>query len=243
MDGGKATHVSGAIHLMRFVSHYALLSFKYHQGHLFDSGFINHALDIIEQNDCTFEIVECNVRRKLDGVARKSNVIVRIAAPDDQSIARIENQVSSLMEIMENAECTMKRLDGGASSTGATERTTSIIKELPKEEKILVLGSGLVSKSLVEYLGRKDHREVTVAGAVEDEARSVSQAARNGRHILLDVQAEMGRVAQLIEESDIVVSLLPAPMHPEIANACIDRSTDLVTASYESEAMKQLNER
>lgn len=148
-----------------------------------------------------------------------------------------------MVEIMENAECTLKRLDSGASGASDAERTTATVKELPKEEKILVLGSGLVSKSLVEYLGRKGNRQVTVAGAIEDEARSVSQAARNGRHVTLDVQSGMDQVAQLVEESDIVVSLLPAPMHPEIAGSCIDKSTDLVTASYESEAMRQLSER
>ena len=210
---------------------------------MFDSGFINHALDIIEQNDCKFEIVECNVRRKLNGTAGKSNVIVRIAAEDDKRIARIEQQIASLMDIMENADCSMKRLDDGSSDKDGAPRSAATVKELPKEEKILVLGSGLVSKSLVEYLGRDDRRRVTVAGAVEEEARSVCQAAKNGRHVSLDVHSRMDRVAELIEESDIVVSLLPAPMHPAIAEICIDKSTDLVTASYESEAMRLLDER
>jgi alpha-aminoadipic semialdehyde synthase len=200
-------------------------------------------LDIIEQNECTFEIVECYVRRKLDGIAKKSTVIVRIAAPDDRCIVKIENQVSSLREIMQNAECTVMRLDSGALGTNETHQASVTAKELPKEERILVLGSGLVSKSLVEYLGRKDRRQITVAGALEEEARSVSQAARNGRHIALDVQNGMDQLMQLIKESDIVVSLLPAPMHPEIAIACIDQATDLVTASYESEAMRKLDDR
>jgi alpha-aminoadipic semialdehyde synthase len=170
-------------------------------------------------------------------------VIVRIAAQDDQRIARIEEQIRSLMDIMESAECSMKRLDSNGSGQTGVPSSAATVKELPKEEKILVLGSGLVSKSLVEYLGRDGRRIVTVAGAVEDEARSVCQAAKNGRHVSLDVHSRMDRVAELIEESDVVVSLLPAPMHPAIAEACIDHSTDLVTASYESEAMQQLDER
>jgi saccharopine dehydrogenase-like NADP-dependent oxidoreductase len=32
-------------------------------------------------------------------------------------------------------------------------------------------------------------------------------------------------------------------MHPQIANVCIDHQTDMVTASYESDAMRQLDER
>lgn len=121
--------------------------------------------------------------------------------------------------------------------------TTATVTDLPKQEKVLVLGSGLVSTSLVEYLGRDKRREVTVVGAIESEARAVSKAAKNGRHVSLDVHNEMDRVTKLIEESNIVVSLLPAPMHSAIANACIEKSTDLVTASYESDAMRQLDER
>ena len=41
----------------------------------------------------------------------------------------------------------------------------------------------------------------------------------------------------------ISLTVLPAPMHSVIADACIDKSTDLVTASYESDAMRQLDER
>lgn len=211
------------------------------QGHLFDTGFINHVLDIIEQNDCTFEIVKCHVRRKHDGVARKSHVIVRIGAPEKTNISRIENQIRSLMDVMESTECVMKRLDHDASSD--MDAYTTSVKDLPKQENILVLGAGLVSKPLVEYLGRDSRRFITVVGDREDEARSVSQAAKNGRHMVMDVHNQLDRVAELVEKSDIVISLLPAPLHAEIAKICIDKSTDLVTASYESDDMRQLHER
>jgi alpha-aminoadipic semialdehyde synthase len=37
-------------------------------------------------------------------------------------------------------------------------------------------------------------------------------------------------------------SLLPAPMHPQVAKHCIDFSKHMVTASYISPEMKALNE-
>lgn len=239
MDGGKSLRQYADCHnLIQLLISIPLLA----KGHLFDTGFINNALDIIEQNDCTFEIVECHVRRKLDGTARKSTVIVRIAAQDDQHIAKIEEQISSLSEIMQNAECSTKRLDEHTSHR-STAPVTTTVEDLPREQNILVLGSGLVSGSLVEYLGRDNRRKVTVAGAIENEARAVSEMAKNGRYVSLDVSSGMDEVAKLVKESDIVVSLLPAPMHPAIAAACIEASTDLVTASYESDAMRELGER
>lgn len=169
-------------------------------------------------------------------------MIIRIGAQDDARVDKIEKQIRSLMDVMESAECSMQRLDHHATPT-KPKMTTATVTDLPKQEKVLVLGSGLVSTSLVEYLGRDKRREVTVVGAIESEARAVSKAAKNGRHVSLDVHNEMDRVTKLIEESNIVVSLLPAPMHSAIANACIEKSTDLVTASYESDAMRQLDER
>ncbi|MGE4232823.1 MAG: saccharopine dehydrogenase family protein [Bacteriovoracia bacterium] len=45
-----------------------------------------------------------------------------------------------------------------------------------------------------------------------------------------------------LSNGDIVVSMLPATMHPEIAQACLFARSHLVTTSYISEAMKALHE-
>jgi hypothetical protein len=41
---------------------------------------------------------------------------------------------------------------------------------------------------------------------------------------------------------DVVVSMLPAPMHPEIAGLCLDAGTHFVSTSYISEAMRALSD-
>ncbi len=46
----------------------------------------------------------------------------------------------------------------------------------------------------------------------------------------------------LISESDIVISLLPAAMHVAVAKACLAFSKHLVTASYISDQMKELDD-
>lgn len=46
----------------------------------------------------------------------------------------------------------------------------------------------------------------------------------------------------LLEAHDCAISLLPAPLHPIIAESCIRSGTNLVTASYESSAMHNLHE-
>ncbi len=46
---------------------------------------------------------------------------------------------------------------------------------------------------------------------------------------------------QAVQAGDIVVSMLPATMHLELANMCLARKAHLVTTSYISEGMRQLN--
>ena len=47
---------------------------------------------------------------------------------------------------------------------------------------------------------------------------------------------------QLIDESNLVVSLLPYQLHPQIARKCIDLHRSMVTASYTSPEMWDLHE-
>ncbi len=106
-------------------------------------------------------------------------------------------------------------------------------------KRVLVLGAGLVAKPLVQYLMDKGH-EVTVA------SRTVSKAARlvrghpNGRALELDVRDEK-ELAGLIRECDLAVSLFPPQFHPVVARHCIAGRKNMVTTSYVSPAMHELD--
>ena len=54
-------------------------------------------------------------------------------------------------------------------------------------------------------------------------------------YTLLDLQ-------KAVQPGDIVVSMLPANMHLELAGVCLERKAHLVTTSYISEGMRQLHE-
>ena len=57
------------------------------------------------------------------------------------------------------------------------------------------------------------------------------------------VQYKQGAdAADLISIHDIVISMLPARFHPEVATLCLRYSKHLLTASYISEDMKALDE-
>lgn len=60
--------------------------------------------------------------------------------------------------------------------------------------------------------------------------------------VLLDVVERPDLLGDLVKQADVVVSLLPYALHPEIAKECIKQKTNMVTASYLSPGMKELHD-
>ena len=207
------------------------------EGHLFDSGLINQSLDVIERQGCHFEILECDVRRSRDGSPRKSLVVLKVSSSDAATLASVHTKICTLTDIIDASEAMVKRYDGDIP------KRTSVSVHSEVTQKVLILGSGMVSGSAVEYLGRTPGREVVVAGFDESEARNMASHALNGKHVVVDVRNDTKHLGDLIDQTDVVVSLLPAAFHPMVAEMCIDKVTNMVTASYESDAMRDLNQR
>ena len=112
-------------------------------------------------------------------------------------------------------------------------------------KKILVLGAGRSSSILIDYLLENscdNNWHVTVADYSLDLATDSIKKNTNGSAIFFDVNDEKQRKLE-ISNSDIVVSMLPASMHVIVAKDCIEFKKNLVTASYVSEEMKNLNQK
>lgn len=50
------------------------------------------------------------------------------------------------------------------------------------------------------------------------------------------------KLRALVKQADIVVSLVPAPMHPIVAGVCISEHKHMITASYISPEMRALDQ-
>ncbi|KAI1292843.1 Alpha-aminoadipic semialdehyde synthase, mitochondrial [Halotydeus destructor] len=111
------------------------------------------------------------------------------------------------------------------------------------QKSVLVLGAGYVAGPLVDYLTRDATTHVTIASSLQHQGSALVKSS-NSSSIVLDVSngQSSDTLDQLIDESDLVVSLLPYPLHPAIARRCIDRKTNMVTASYLSPEMRQLHD-
>jgi alpha-aminoadipic semialdehyde synthase len=203
-------------------------------GHLFDSGLINLIADSVVDNGCTLSFEECIIpSAKLFSGQNMSSVVLRIAGPDDDVLKAVEGQVNSLVRIIQKAEATVVRKDASKPVT---------VKDNPVEQTVLLLGAGLVSKTVVSFLGKQDHLKIIVASDSDKASRSTASVARKAEAVTVDVQKDSRSLSTLIEASDAVISLLPAAIHPLIAHQCLQHKKHLVTASYESDEMQSFGD-
>lgn len=107
--------------------------------------------------------------------------------------------------------------------------------------KVLILGAGLVARPLVRYLLDQPDTEVEVA------SRTVSKAVRliddhpSGIAKQLNIKDEEV-LRKEISGADIVISMVPYSFHPKVAKYCIDYQKHMVTTSYVSDVMKNLDD-
>jgi len=107
---------------------------------------------------------------------------------------------------------------------------------------ILVLGAGRSSVSLLYYLNdlAKEHSfRVSVADGDSSNLELRTKGLDNFDNLIFEALDEKN-LAALIGNHKIVISLLPPPLHPIVAKACLVSCSNLVTASYESDAMREL---
>lgn len=109
-------------------------------------------------------------------------------------------------------------------------------------KKVLVLGAGLVTRPLVRYLLDQPDFELTVASRTVSKADALVAGHPGGRTMTL-LADDTDKLARLISEHDLAISLLPAPLHPVVAKLCIKHKKPMVTTSYVSPAMQALDAR
>ncbi|MFY9241916.1 MAG: saccharopine dehydrogenase C-terminal domain-containing protein [Polaribacter sp.] len=110
-------------------------------------------------------------------------------------------------------------------------------------KNILIIGAGKSSSSLIKYLLDKSNSEnifLTIGDISKENSSKLILNHKNAKAIVLDVFNKTERETA-IEKSDIVISMLPARFHIEVAKDCITYKKHLVTASYVSKEMKTLD--
>ncbi|GAB9474451.1 Alpha-aminoadipic semialdehyde synthase [Globisporangium polare] len=223
-------------------------------GHLFDTGLINQVLNVIEEHNGQFHLVDCQVRPNFIDASSEStsSAIIQISMDTREELNEIIAKVKALSELTAGAHASVTELPdfcgldySKTHKEGAGRAPDSTVKVTSQERrKVVCFGAGLVAAPLVEYLSREASNEVHVVSGLEGEAnRMLRKFSRsNISPHTVDVSRDKKNLEKLCAEADCVVSLLPATMHTDVAKLCIQHRTPLVTASYISPEMRQLHE-
>lgn len=111
--------------------------------------------------------------------------------------------------------------------------------------RILIIGAGRSSSALIDYFLKNANTynwQITIADsnkqAVDTKIKGFENVAKS---VAFDANNNTLR-AELIQNSDFVISLLPAFMHGDVARDCVKYNKHIATASYVSQDMKDLHQ-
>lgn len=105
---------------------------------------------------------------------------------------------------------------------------------------VLILGSGLVARPIIQYLLSKNHH-VTVASNTTDRSEAMIAGHPGGKSVSWEATDE-DALGKLVAAHDITVSLLPYVFHVMVAKHCIAHRKNMVTTSYVKPEMKELGQ-
>jgi saccharopine dehydrogenase-like NADP-dependent oxidoreductase len=108
----------------------------------------------------------------------------------------------------------------------------------------LIFGAGKSSTYLIDYLAdscQQGERMLFVADLDVDLAAVKLKGRKHTQALSLDLEDETARRA-FIAQADLVISMLPAFLHPVLAADCLALGKHFFTASYESEALRGIKQ-
>lgn len=110
-------------------------------------------------------------------------------------------------------------------------------------KKILVVGAGRSATSLIDYLLKEsivNDWKLIIADSNLKLAEGKVNNHPNAKAVFLDVYQEEAREL-LVEQVDLVISMLPAMFHPILCVSCIKFRKSMLTASYVSAEMQAMD--
>ncbi len=110
-------------------------------------------------------------------------------------------------------------------------------------KKVLILGAGLSASSLIRYLLEKStdfNWQIRVVDSKIDVVRRKMAGHPNGVALSFNATDSEARRSEM-EQADLIISMLPARFHAEVAKDCIALKKHLITPSYISPEMNALD--
>jgi saccharopine dehydrogenase-like NADP-dependent oxidoreductase len=104
--------------------------------------------------------------------------------------------------------------------------------------KVLILGAGMVSKPMVQYL-LQNKTGIIIASPMKDRADEMINGNPLGSSVYWSMD-DAEKLDEMVRDTDMTVSLLPYKFHSAVAKVCLKNRKPLVTTSYVQKEMMEL---
>jgi saccharopine dehydrogenase-like NADP-dependent oxidoreductase len=110
--------------------------------------------------------------------------------------------------------------------------------------RLLLLGAGRSASALIQYLLAHAPTEKWFLTVADAQAAHLSPVLAAHSEFIRPVTFDLHNAAQLdelVSQAELVISMLPAALHPAVARACLRHRRHLATASYVSPEIQALH--
>nr|VZI34492.1 unnamed protein product [Spirometra erinaceieuropaei] len=136
------------------------------------------------------------------------------------------------------------------ASNGKLTPRFEYIAELRKQKeaasgikhRVLILGAGYVVPPIVGYLTRDPQIQVTVVSNLVSDLENIKKAYPDVPVKQLDILQDTEGLGRLVAEHDLVMSMVPWKFHPQVFAVCIKHKRNVLTASYCSPALREMEQ-
>lgn len=110
-------------------------------------------------------------------------------------------------------------------------------------KNVIIIGAGKSCPWLVKYLDKQSEvsLKITIADKSLNQAEKLIKDYDNCKAVSVDI-FDKSALQKLLKEASIVISMVPARFHIEVARVCLELKKNMVTASYVSKAMEALDD-
>jgi len=106
-------------------------------------------------------------------------------------------------------------------------------------KKVAIIGAGMMTKPIADYLMETCNYQVIMADQEVSKAKNVINNRPLGKAVSLTVK-DSHQLDPLVKKVDIVISMLPRPLHIHVAKSCLRQGKSMLTTSYEPPQVLEL---
>ncbi|MCD4793111.1 MAG: saccharopine dehydrogenase NADP-binding domain-containing protein, partial [Bacteroidales bacterium] len=98
-------------------------------------------------------------------------------------------------------------------------------------KKVLILGAGLMTKTMANYLMDKCNYEVIIASRTVSKAEKIVEGKPLGKAVSWTID-QVDKLEEMVKEVDLAACMIPQTAHDLVASVCLKHNTHMLQTDY-----------